>query len=40
MKLFRFEKNGSIGIGMLNKVGKQIDISAFGHDINEQFFET
>ena len=40
MKLFRFEKNGSIGIGMLNKAGKQIDISAFGHDINEQFFET
>lgn len=39
MKLFRFEKNGGIGIGMLNKAGKHIDISAFGHDINEDFFE-
>jgi 2,4-diketo-3-deoxy-L-fuconate hydrolase len=38
MKLFRFEKSGSIGIGMLNEAGKQIDISAFGHDINEDFF--
>jgi 2-keto-4-pentenoate hydratase/2-oxohepta-3-ene-1,7-dioic acid hydratase in catechol pathway len=38
MKLFRFEKSGSIGIGMLNKAGKHIDISAFGHDINEDFF--
>lgn len=38
MKLFRFEKSGSIGIGMLNEAGKHIDISAFGHDINEDFF--
>jgi len=38
MKLFRFEKSGGIGIGMLNEAGKQIDISAFGHDINEDFF--
>lgn len=38
MKLFRFEKSGSIGIGMLNKAGKHIDISAFGQDINEDFF--
>ena len=38
MKLFRFEKSGSIGIGMINKAGKHIDISAFGHDINEDFF--
>jgi 2-keto-4-pentenoate hydratase/2-oxohepta-3-ene-1,7-dioic acid hydratase in catechol pathway len=40
MKLFRFEKSGSIGIGMLNEAGKHIDISAFGHDINEDFFGT
>ena len=38
MKLFRFEKEGTIGIGMVNKAGKHIDISAFGKDINEEFF--
>ena len=37
MKLFRFEKNGAIGIGLLTANGKHLDISAFGHDLNEDF---
>lgn len=38
MKLFRFEKEDAIGIGLVNKAGKHIDISLFGKDINEEFF--
>lgn len=37
MKLFRFEKNNGIGLGLLTKEGKHLDISAFGHDFNEDF---
>lgn len=37
MKIFRFEKDGAIGIGMVDKQGQFRDVSAFGHDINEDF---
>jgi len=37
MKLFRFEKNGAIGIGLLTENGKHLDISSFGQDLNEDF---
>jgi 2-keto-4-pentenoate hydratase/2-oxohepta-3-ene-1,7-dioic acid hydratase in catechol pathway len=40
MKLFRFDKAGSVGLGMVDKNDKSIDISAFGRDFNEAFFET
>jgi 2-keto-4-pentenoate hydratase/2-oxohepta-3-ene-1,7-dioic acid hydratase in catechol pathway len=40
MKLFRFEKSGAVGLGMLNQNGKNIDISASGMDLTEHFFET
>jgi 2-keto-4-pentenoate hydratase/2-oxohepta-3-ene-1,7-dioic acid hydratase in catechol pathway len=39
MKLFRFEKSGSVGLGMVNQDGKNIDISASGIDLTEHFFE-
>lgn len=39
MKLFRFDKAGSIGLGMLDRNGKHIDISSFQKDFNEDFFE-
>jgi len=39
MKLFRFEKSGSVGLGMVNQDGKNIDISASGMDLTEHFFE-
>ena len=40
MKLFRFDKAGSVGLGMVDKNDKSIDISAFGRDFNEVFFES
>jgi 2-keto-4-pentenoate hydratase/2-oxohepta-3-ene-1,7-dioic acid hydratase in catechol pathway len=39
MKLFRFDKAGSIGLGMLDVNGKHIDISSFQKDFNEDFFD-
>jgi 2-keto-4-pentenoate hydratase/2-oxohepta-3-ene-1,7-dioic acid hydratase in catechol pathway len=39
MKLFRFEKSGSVGLGMVDQHGKNIDISASGMDLTEGFFE-
>lgn len=39
MKLFRFSKNGSVGLGMLDENNRHIDISAFGHDLGEAFLE-
>jgi 2-keto-4-pentenoate hydratase/2-oxohepta-3-ene-1,7-dioic acid hydratase in catechol pathway len=39
MKLFRFEKSGSVGLGMVDQDGKNIDISASGMDLTEHFFE-
>jgi len=39
MKLFRFEKSGSVGLGMVDLQGKNIDISASGMDLTEGFFE-
>lgn len=38
MKLFRFNKSGSIGLGMVDQQGKLIDISTFNRDFNEDFF--
>lgn len=40
MKLFRFEKSGAVGLGMVDQQGKSIDISASGMDLTEHFFET
>ena len=40
MKLFRFEKSGAVGLGMVDQKGKNIDISASGMDLTEHFFET
>ena len=40
MKLFRFEKSGAVGLGMVDQHGKNIDISAAGMDLTEHFFET
>jgi 2-keto-4-pentenoate hydratase/2-oxohepta-3-ene-1,7-dioic acid hydratase in catechol pathway len=40
MKLFRFEKSGAVGLGMVDQHGKNIDITASGMDLTEQFFET
>lgn len=40
MKLFRFEKSGAVGLGMVDQQGKNIDITASGMDLTEQFFET
>lgn len=40
MKLFRFDKAGSIGLGMVDKNNKSIDISSYGRDFNEAFFES
>ncbi len=37
MKIFRFEKEGTISQGMVDKDGQKRDISSFGHDINEDF---
>jgi 2-keto-4-pentenoate hydratase/2-oxohepta-3-ene-1,7-dioic acid hydratase in catechol pathway len=39
MKLFRFEKSGAVGLGMVDQQGKNIDISASGMDLTEGFFE-
>ena len=39
MKLFRFEKSGAVGLGMMDQHGKNIDISASGMDLTEHFFE-
>ncbi len=39
MKLFRFNKSGSIGLGIVDLHGKLIDISDFKEDFNEAFFE-
>ena len=38
MKLFRFDKSGRKGLGILNSKGKSIDISDAGMDLNEDFF--
>jgi 2-keto-4-pentenoate hydratase/2-oxohepta-3-ene-1,7-dioic acid hydratase in catechol pathway len=39
MKLFRFDKSGAVGLGMVDQHGKNIDISASGMDLIEGFFE-
>jgi 2,4-diketo-3-deoxy-L-fuconate hydrolase len=40
MKLFRFDKAGSVGLGMVDKNNKAIDISSYGRDFNEVFFDS
>lgn len=40
MKLFRFIQNGKTGQGILLQSEKKVDISAFGEDFNEIFFES
>jgi 2-keto-4-pentenoate hydratase/2-oxohepta-3-ene-1,7-dioic acid hydratase in catechol pathway len=39
MKLIRFGKMGSEKPGIINKNGQRIDVSSFGEDYNEAFFE-
>lgn len=39
MKLFRFDKSGAVGLGMVDQQGKNFDISASGMDLTEGFFE-
>jgi 2-keto-4-pentenoate hydratase/2-oxohepta-3-ene-1,7-dioic acid hydratase in catechol pathway len=39
MKIFRFERAGKKGLGMLDNNGKYFDISDAGMDLNEDFFE-
>lgn len=40
MKLIRFGKRGEEKPGIVNKTGALIDVSRFGEDYDEQFFET
>lgn len=40
MKLIRFGKEGKVKPGIINKKGERLDVSAFGEDYNEDFFET
>ncbi len=40
MKLIRFGQPGEEKPGIINKRGERIDVSAFGEDYNERFFET
>jgi 2,4-diketo-3-deoxy-L-fuconate hydrolase len=40
MKLIRFGQPGQEAPGIINAEGKQLDVSAFGEDFNEKFFET
>ena len=39
MKLFRFDKSGAVGLGMVDQQGKNFDISASGMDLTDGFFE-
>lgn len=39
MKLIRFGTEGNEKPGIINKKGVRLDVSAFGEDYNEQFFE-
>lgn len=39
MKLIRFGQPGNEKPGIINKKGERLDVSAFGEDYNEQFFE-
>ena len=39
MKLFRFGKKGSEKPGLILADGRKVDVSAFGEDYNEDFFE-
>ncbi|MCE7992710.1 MAG: fumarylacetoacetate hydrolase family protein [Roseivirga sp.] len=40
MKLIRFGQPGNEKPGIVNKKGLRLDVSAFGEDYNEQFFES
>ncbi len=40
MKLIRFGQPGLEKPGIITQAGKQIDVSAFGEDFDEKFFET
>ncbi|MEY3922232.1 MAG: hypothetical protein RL634_1993, partial [Bacteroidota bacterium] len=39
MKIFRYDKSGSVGLGMIDQHGKRIDISGYYNDFNRNFFE-
>lgn len=40
MKLIRFGQRGNTKPGIINKRGQRLDVSGFGEDYNEHFFET
>lgn len=40
MKFIRFGEPGAEKPGIINKKGERVDVSAFGEDFTEQFFET
>ena len=40
MKLFRFDRGGFVGLGMLDQQGRHIDISHSGMDLDEDFFSS
>lgn len=40
MRLIRFGKAGEENPGIIMKSGQKVDVSAFGEDYNERFFET
>lgn len=40
MKFIRFGEPGKEKPGIINKKGERVDVSAFGEDFTEQFFET
>lgn len=40
MKLIRFRQNGTVKIGIQKENGSRLDVSAFGGDYNEAFFES
>ncbi|MFZ9331689.1 MAG: ureidoglycolate lyase, partial [Chitinophagaceae bacterium] len=39
MKIFRYDRSGAVGLGMIDQHGEKIDISAYYNDFNRNFFE-
>ena len=40
MKLIRFGQLGKVKPGIINKKGQRLDVSGFGQDYTEEFFES
>jgi 2-keto-4-pentenoate hydratase/2-oxohepta-3-ene-1,7-dioic acid hydratase in catechol pathway len=39
MKIFRYDRSGAVGLGMIDQHGEKIDISGYYNDFNRNFFE-